>query len=132
MIFCSNNSLFFLFSFTAVVKKFLGNAKPTNFVQFVKNMLFKFENLGVKMSIKISHLFYRLDRFTENLRELKEKQDERFRQEIRFMEERYQEKCETYVITDYCWNLQQHKPFLILQPHSLTRSDLFHRFNKTE
>ena len=53
-------------------------------------MLSKFQSLGAKMSIKIHYLFSHLDRFPENLGELSEEQGERFHQDIKVMEERYQ------------------------------------------
>ena len=56
-----------------------------------------------------------LDRFPENLGELSEEQGERFHQDIKVMEERYQGRWDTHMMADYCWNLQRHKPFA---PHA--------------
>ena len=103
-------------SFTVVVKNFLGNNKvANNYIQIVEDMLSKFQSLGAKMSIKIHYLFSHLDRFPENLGELSEEQGERFHQDIKVMEERYQGRWDTHMMADYCWNLQQHKPFA---PHA--------------
>ena len=102
-------------SFTVVVKNFLGNNKANNYIQIVEDMLSKFQSLGAKMSIKIHYLFSHLDRFPENLGELSEEQGERFHQDIKVMEERYQGRWDTHMMADYCWNLQRHKPFA---PHA--------------
>ena len=67
------------------------------------------------MSIKIHYLFSHLDRFPENLGELSEEQGERFHQDIKVMEERYQGRWDTHMMADYCWNFQRHKPFA---PHA--------------
>ena len=40
-------------SFPLVVKIFLGNTNTDNYKEFVKDLLFNFQNLGVKMSIKL-------------------------------------------------------------------------------
>ena len=98
-------------SFTVVVKNFLGNNKANNYIQIVEDMLSKFQSLGAK----IHYLFSHLDRFPENLGELSEEQGERFRQDIKVMEERYQGRWDTHMMVDYCWNLQRHKPFA---PHA--------------
>ena len=86
-------------------------------------MLSKFQSLVAKMSIKIHYLFSHLDRFPENLGELSEEQGERFHQDIKVMEERYQGRWDTHMMADYCWNLQRHKPFA---PH--TRKSYKRRF----
>ena len=75
------------------------------------------------MSIKIHYLFSHLDRFPENLWELSEEQGERFHQDIKVMEERYQGRWDTHMMADYCWNLQRHNPFA---PH--TRKSYKRRF----
>ena len=50
-------------SFSLIVKNFLGNTKADNYKELVEDMLFNFQNLGVKMSIKVYYLFCLLDRF---------------------------------------------------------------------
>ena len=57
-------------SFSLVVKNFLGNTKAGNYKELVEDMLFNIQNLGVKMSIKVYHLFCHLDRFPENFADL--------------------------------------------------------------
>lgn len=94
-------------SFVQVIKNFLGNNKAPNYVQLVENMLDKFRDLGCNMSIKIHYLHTHLDRFPENLGNLSEEQGERFHQDIKIMENRYQGRWDTHMMADYCWNLQR-------------------------
>ena len=61
-------------SFSLVVKNFLSNNKAAKYEEFVKDMLFNFQNLGVRMSITARYLFCHLDRFPENLGDLNDKQ----------------------------------------------------------
>ena len=89
-------------SFSLVVKNFLGNTKADNYKEVVKDMLFNFKNLGMKMSIKVHYLFCHLDRFPENLGDLSKEQGERFHQDIKVMEERYQGSWDTHMMSDYC------------------------------
>ena len=42
--------------FILVTQNFLGNRKADNYQELVENMLFKFKDLGVKMSIKVQTL----------------------------------------------------------------------------
>ena len=58
-------------SFVLVTQNFLGNRKAENYEEFVEDMLSKFKDLGVKMSIKVHCLFSHLDRFTTNYSKVK-------------------------------------------------------------
>ena len=97
-------------SFAVVVKNFLRNTKASNYDQSVEDMLFKFQRLRAKMSIKIHYFFSHLDRFPENLGDLSEEQGERFHQDITIMKENCQGRWDNYMMADYCWNLQRHTP----------------------
>ena len=116
-------------SFTVVVKNFLGNNKANNYIQIVEDMLSKFQSLGAKMNIKIHYLFSHLDRFPENLGELSEEQGERFHQDIKVMEERYQGRWDTHMMRTIVgiFNDISH---LLLTLESLTRGDWFRRFDR--
>ena len=61
--------------------------KAENYQELVEDMPSKFQDLGVKMSIKVHYLFNHLDRFPSNLGDLSEEQGKRFHQDIRVMEE---------------------------------------------
>ncbi|KAI6656622.1 hypothetical protein LOD99_1417 [Oopsacas minuta] len=68
--------------------------------------------LDVNMSIKVHYLFSHLDRFPENLGDLSEEQGERFHQDIKVIEERYQGRWDTHMMADYCWSLQRDCPLI--------------------
>ena len=65
------------------------------------------QRLGVKMSIKENYLFNHLDCFPANLGDLSEEQRERFHQDIKIMEERYESRWDAHMMADYCWSLQR-------------------------
>lgn len=94
-------------SFVLVIKNFLGNHKADNYVELVNNMLNNFRALGCNMSIKVHYLHSHLDRFPENLGDTSEEQGERFHQDIKIMEDRFQGRWDTHMMADYCWNLQR-------------------------
>jgi len=94
-------------SFVAVVHNFLGNHKAANYEEVVLNMLTNFRNLGTNMSLKIHYLHSHLDRFTYNLGEFSEEHGERFHQDMKVMEDRYQGRWNTHMMADYCWSLQR-------------------------
>lgn len=97
-------------AFKEVVHKFLGNYKDPNYVEIVENMLEKFRILGCNMSIKIHFLHSHLDYFPENLGDVSEEQGERFHQDIKEMEKRYQGRWDTKMMADYCWTLRRDLP----------------------
>ena len=72
-------------AFVLIIKNFLGNYKASNYIELVSNMLSSFKDLGCNMSIKVH-----LDHFSKNLGDLSEEHGERFHQDIRVMEKRYQ------------------------------------------
>ena len=75
--------------FVLVVKSFLRNKKADKYTQLVEDMLFHFNRLCCNMSVKVHYLHSHLDRFPENLGDLREEQGERFHQEIKTMKARY-------------------------------------------
>ena len=90
-------------SFTAV----LGNFKARNYRDFVKRLLNSYEKLGCNMSVKVHFLNSHLNYFPENLGAMSEEQGERFHQEIKTMEKRYQRRWNTNMMADYCWCLKR-------------------------
>lgn len=109
-------------SFVLVIKGFLGNYKADNYEQLVNNMLDNFNHLGCNMSIKLHYLHSHLDRFPENLGDFSEEQGERFHQDIKTMEDRYQGRWDSHMMADYCWNLQRDCPNKIHSRLSKRRS----------
>ena len=77
-------------SFKEVVKKFLGNQKDPDFMNIKGYMLENFKALGCSMSLKLHFLNSHLSCFSENLGAVSEEQGERFHQDIKEMERRYQ------------------------------------------
>ena len=77
-------------SFVAVTQNFLGNKRSDDYVALVENMLNNYRDIGANMSIKVHFLHSHLDRFPENCGEVSDEQGERFHQDIKEMEERYQ------------------------------------------
>ena len=66
-----------------------------------------FKALGAHMSVKMHFLRSHLDYFPDNCGDYSEEQGERFHQDIRTMEERYQGRWNINVLTDYCWCLKR-------------------------
>lgn len=94
-------------SFKAVVEGFLGNKKDPNYRNLVERLLKAFQNLGCLMSVKVHFLHSHIDYFPQNLGDYSEEQGERFHQDIKVMEQRYQGKWNATMMADYCWNLKR-------------------------
>jgi len=94
-------------AFRDVVLKFLGNQKDPNFKRIVRKMLTKFKDLGCSMSLKVHFLASHLDYYPENLGAVSEEQGERFHQDIKEMERRYQGRWNVNMMADYCWTLRR-------------------------
>ena len=48
-----------------------------------------------------------LDRFPENLCALSDEQEERFHQDVKEMEERYQGRWDAVMLAEYCWSVKR-------------------------
>ncbi|GFX46376.1 uncharacterized protein TNCV_238381 [Trichonephila clavipes] len=59
------------------------------------------------MSVKVHFLHSHLDYFPENLGAVSEEQGERFHQDIKEMERRYQGRWNVSMMADYCWMLKR-------------------------
>ncbi|GBM55237.1 hypothetical protein AVEN_31542-1 [Araneus ventricosus] len=70
-------------------------------------MIRNFKILGCSMSLKVHFLDSHLDYFPENLGAVIEESGERFHQDIKEMERRYQGKWNVSMIAEYCWMLQR-------------------------
>ena len=97
-------------SFVAVVQNFLGNKKAENYEDVVAAMITNYCKLGCNMSIKVNFLNSHLDAFPENLGAVSDEQGERFHQDIKVMEERYQGRWDTHMMADYCWGIKRDVP----------------------
>jgi len=77
-------------SFKTVAQNFLGNKKSPHYKKLVAEMISNFEKLGCNMNMKIHFLHSHLDKFPENFGDFSEEQGERFHQDLKVMETRYQ------------------------------------------
>lgn len=94
-------------SFIDVCDKFLGNNKDSNYQRIVKELIVNYQAVGCLMSLKVHFLDSHLDKFPENLGHYSEEQGERFHQDIKEMERRYQGFWDVNMLADYCWNLKR-------------------------
>ena len=94
-------------AFVLVVKEFLGNKKSENYKELVQSMIESYRVLGCNMSIKLHFLNSHLEQFPTNLGDVSDEQGERFHQDIKVMEERYQGRWDIHMMADYCWSIQR-------------------------
>jgi len=94
-------------AFKSICENFLGNNKSSNYEELVNTLLLSFQNLGCNMSVKVHFLHSHLDYFPDNLGDYSEEQGERFHQDIKNMEKRYQGKWNISMMADYCWCLKR-------------------------
>ncbi|GFT51488.1 uncharacterized protein TNCV_51121 [Trichonephila clavipes] len=92
-------------SFKLVVTGFLGNKKDPNYKALVAELLQNYKILGCNMSVKVHFLHSHLDYFPENLGAVSEAQGERFHQDIKEMERRYQGRWNVNMMAEYCFML---------------------------
>ena len=97
-------------NFVSVSKLFLGNARDENYSTLVKNMIDSFGRLGCNMSIKLHFLADHLELFPPNCGDVSDEQGERFHQDLRVFEERYQGKWDETMMADYCWSIKRDDP----------------------
>ena len=77
-------------SFVLVVENFLGENNSCNYVELVNSTLVSYKQLNAYMSIKVYFLFSQLEKFPENIGSVNDEQGERFHQDMRDMEKKYQ------------------------------------------
>ena len=91
-------------SYVSVIREFLGNTKASKYRNLVDVMLQNFQALGASMSIKLHYLFSYPNYFPKNLGDVSENKKS-FHQDIRTMEERYQDCWGSPLKADCCWIL---------------------------
>ena len=72
-------------------------------------MLNPFLNLGCTMTMKVHFLFSHLEQFPENLGDFSDEQGKRFQEDIKVMEDRFQDHSDINMMTDCCWGLKRDK-----------------------
>lgn len=103
----TDNELEAWLAFKNVVEGFLGNHRAANYKELVAHLLKSYENMGSRMSLKIHFLFSHLDYFPENLGAFSDEQGERFHQDLKYMEKRYQGRWDPAMMADYVWMLKR-------------------------
>ncbi|GBM32839.1 hypothetical protein AVEN_216542-1 [Araneus ventricosus] len=96
-------------SFKLVITSSLGNKKDPNYKSIVEETIKNVKILGCSM-LKVHFLDSHLDYFPGNLGAVSVGQGERFHQDIKEMERRYQGKWNVSMRADYCWMLQRDNP----------------------
>lgn len=97
-------------AFKDIVKNFLGNTRARNYFDIVQNLLESYKMLRCNMSIKLHFLHSHLANFPENLGDFSDEQGERFHQDLKVMEERYQGRWDANTMDDYCWSIKRDCP----------------------
>ena len=100
-------------AFSKVVHNFLGNKRADNYIELVEEFLLSLQGLGCRMSIKVHYLHSHLSEFPANLGDVSEEQGERFHQDVKVMEERYQGRWNCNMMADYCWSLMRDVPYAV-------------------
>ena len=70
-------------------------------------MIKDFQKLGCLMSLELHFLNSHIDYFTINLGDYSDDQGERFIQDIKEMEKRYQGRWDVNMMSDHCWSLKR-------------------------
>jgi hypothetical protein len=78
--------------------------------EIVRNVLDKFKLLCCNMSLKLLFLASHLDYFPPNLGAVSEQQGERFHQDLKDVERRYQGRWDVNMMADYCWSIARDDP----------------------
>lgn len=97
-------------SFVNVIKNFLGNYRADNYEEIVTKLIGDYKELHCNMSLKMHFLNSHLEKFPANLGDVSDEQGERFHQDIKIMEERYQGRWDSHMMADYCWTLKRDLP----------------------
>ena len=90
--------------------KFSTKVKAANVKDLVENRLSAYKNLGERTSLKMHFLHSHLDFFPKNLGDVSDEHGQRFHQDIKVMESRYQGKFNPNMMGDYCWFLHREIP----------------------
>lgn len=94
-------------SFKEVCTKFLGNTRDADYKNIVANMITNFQRSGCLMNLKLHFLDSHLDQFPENNGDFSEEQGERFHQDLKEFERRFQGQWGVNMFADYCWMLRR-------------------------
>ncbi|GBN93957.1 hypothetical protein AVEN_123389-1 [Araneus ventricosus] len=96
--------------FKNIVKYFLGNTQTQNYTEIVQQLLESYKMLGCNMSMKLHFLHSHLDDFPKTLGAVSDEEDERFHQDLKVLEARFQGSWGVYMMADYCWSIKRECP----------------------
>ena len=100
-------------AFSKVVHNFLGNKRADNYIELVEELLLSLQDHGCRMRIKVHYLHSHLSEFPANLGDVSEELGERFHQDFKVMEKRYQGQLNCNIMVDYCWSLMRDVPYAV-------------------
>ncbi|QQP37347.1 Uncharacterized protein FKW44_017579 [Caligus rogercresseyi] len=93
-------------SFVQVANNFLGTRRQQNHARLISTMI-EPSKTRLFVSIKMHFLFSHMEKFPENHGAMSDEQGERFHQDMRQIEERYQGRWDAVMMADYCWSLKR-------------------------
>lgn len=106
-----------------VIRNFLGNNRADNYREIVDNMLMSFKRINVNVSLKIHFLQQHIDFFRDNLGKISDEHGERFHQQIRLIETRFQGKNVESMLAEFVWySLEDHEENIKVEPLYLASS----------
>lgn len=97
-------------AFKHIVNNFLGCRRSEGYDTLVNDLVTSYKKLGARMTVKLHFLYSHLSYFPDNCGSYSEEHGERFHQDIRVMEERYQGRWDVNMLADYCWCLKRDAP----------------------
>ena len=89
----------------AVIENVLGSHRSENWRVLVEDMLLSFENIGVRMSLKVHFMHHHQDHFDRQLPSESDEHGERFHQVSAQLEHWYSGKKLDSLLADLCWKL---------------------------
>lgn len=95
-----------LTSFKAEKTNFVGSKKSSDYTSIVAKMWENFSKLGMLNEFKLHFLDSHLDRYLDNIGDYSEEQGERFHQDMKVMEQCYQDRWDENVMANFCWMLK--------------------------
>ena len=91
--------------FIDVVNGFLGNHKVENYKEAMPRLIDTYQQMGCRMSLKLHVLHSHLEVFKSNMGAYFEEQGERFHQDVKEFDKRYQGQYNERMLGDYVWEL---------------------------
>lgn len=94
-------------AFKSVAENFLGKQRAANYQDLCKELVSAYEAMGCNASLKVHVIQSHLDRFPPNCSDFSDEMGERFHQEIKLYERRYQGRFDVAMLSDYVWTLKR-------------------------